>query len=437
MPHREPVDHHRLERPQRVHPGELVHRRGIHPRVHRAGDENHAPRLRRIPGLGQHRGGDQHRHRRLADREDVHVRSERAQVGDEQIRVVSEVELPRRKWHDPRVDPVGDVHVVVGQQLAHRLAEQRRVVSRERGHDQHAGIVAVDVPLEAQQPAERGRVDQLLADRDLATVNDRPVQAELRLGVLGGGALDHLGGGCHRPDGREERGRVERVGPRRPEHRRPGVKGHANAFRDRGRSTLIRKSIHPGPRDPAFVSCRTLCCGAHAGRLRPCDLPGVPAMLVKKYGNRRLYDTEESRYVRLDEIAERVRAGADVQVVDAKSGADLTAPGPRADHLRGPERRPPAPGPLLLQLIRMGDGRWRTSWDATSAGRWRCTSRPGAGWGPLQPVRCARGLPGSRAPERPGAAEPTPRTARRGGRAPPGGGGPPEEPEARKPSRRR
>jgi len=48
-------------------------------------------------------------------------------------------------------------------------------------------------------------------------------------------------------------------------------------------------------------------------------------MLVKKYGNRRLYDTEQSRYVRLDEIAERIRDGADVQVVDAKSGADLTA----------------------------------------------------------------------------------------------------------------
>jgi len=49
-------------------------------------------------------------------------------------------------------------------------------------------------------------------------------------------------------------------------------------------------------------------------------------MLVKKYGNRRLYDTEESRYVRLNEIAERIRAGADVQVVDARTGTDLTAP---------------------------------------------------------------------------------------------------------------
>ena len=178
-----------------------------------------------IPGVGQDRGGDQHRHRRLADREDVNVRSERAQVGDDQIHVLGEVELPRRQGHEPRVHPVRDVHVVVGQQLPHRLAEQRRVVARERGHDEHPRIVAADVPLEVQQPAERGLVDQLLADGHLATVDDRPIQSEGRLRVLGCGALDHLDGGGQRPDGREDRGRVERVGPRRPEHRRPGVNG--------------------------------------------------------------------------------------------------------------------------------------------------------------------------------------------------------------------
>ena len=39
-------------------------------------------------------------------------------------------------------------------------------------------------------------------------------------------------------------------------------------------------------------------------RRRASAIPG--AMLVKKYGNRRLYDTETSRYVTLEEIAERV-----------------------------------------------------------------------------------------------------------------------------------
>jgi len=48
------------------------------------------------------------------------------------------------------------------------------------------------------------------------------------------------------------------------------------------------------------------------------------AVLIKKYGNRRLYDTVGSRYVNLDDLAAMVRAGTDVSVVDAKTGRDLT-----------------------------------------------------------------------------------------------------------------
>jgi polyhydroxyalkanoate synthesis repressor PhaR len=47
-------------------------------------------------------------------------------------------------------------------------------------------------------------------------------------------------------------------------------------------------------------------------------------VVIKKYGNRRLYDSSNSRYVNLDDIAEFIRAGKDVQVVDAKTGQDLT-----------------------------------------------------------------------------------------------------------------
>jgi len=46
--------------------------------------------------------------------------------------------------------------------------------------------------------------------------------------------------------------------------------------------------------------------------------------VIKKYGNRRLYDTAGSRYVNLDDLAALVRAGKEVRVVDAKSGRDLT-----------------------------------------------------------------------------------------------------------------
>ncbi len=47
-------------------------------------------------------------------------------------------------------------------------------------------------------------------------------------------------------------------------------------------------------------------------------------VLIKKYGNRRLYDSSNSRYVNLDDIAAFIREGRDVKVVDAKDGQDLT-----------------------------------------------------------------------------------------------------------------
>jgi polyhydroxyalkanoate synthesis repressor PhaR len=47
-------------------------------------------------------------------------------------------------------------------------------------------------------------------------------------------------------------------------------------------------------------------------------------IVIKKYANRRLYDTSGSRYINLEDIAALVRNGKDVQVVDASTGEDLT-----------------------------------------------------------------------------------------------------------------
>lgn len=77
-------------------------------------------------------------------------------------------------------------------------------------------------------------------------------------------------------------------------------------------------------------------------------------LVVKKYSNRRLYDTEESRYITLEELTERIRAGADVRVVDAKSGEDLTQATLTQVILEGPAAKL-LPVPLLTQLIRMQD----------------------------------------------------------------------------------
>src|ERR1700686_2879754 len=50
----------------------------------------------------------------------------------------------------------------------------------------------------------------------------------------------------------------------------------------------------------------------------------VPPVVVKKYANRRLYNTESSSYITLDNLAEMVRAGRDFVVYDAKTGEDIT-----------------------------------------------------------------------------------------------------------------
>lgn len=46
--------------------------------------------------------------------------------------------------------------------------------------------------------------------------------------------------------------------------------------------------------------------------------------LIKKYANRKLYDTQSSRYITLEGISQLVREGRDIQVVDRDTGRDLT-----------------------------------------------------------------------------------------------------------------
>ena len=78
-------------------------------------------------------------------------------------------------------------------------------------------------------------------------------------------------------------------------------------------------------------------------------------ILIKKYGNRRLYDTEESRYLTLDELAEKIKGGTDVQVVEVKTGADLTQVTLTQIVIEGRGAAKFLPVGLLTQMIRLGD----------------------------------------------------------------------------------
>ena len=51
---------------------------------------------------------------------------------------------------------------------------------------------------------------------------------------------------------------------------------------------------------------------------------GDDVVIIKKYANRRLYDTESSTYITLERLAEMVRQKREFKVVDAKSGDDIT-----------------------------------------------------------------------------------------------------------------
>ncbi len=57
----------------------------------------------------------------------------------------------------------------------------------------------------------------------------------------------------------------------------------------------------------------------------PTSASGREPKVIKRYTNRKLYDTVESRYVTLDEIAQMVKAGAEVRIVDNRTKEDLTS----------------------------------------------------------------------------------------------------------------
>jgi polyhydroxyalkanoate synthesis repressor PhaR len=78
-----------------------------------------------------------------------------------------------------------------------------------------------------------------------------------------------------------------------------------------------------GPAEPAAGSQTGSAHGAGNGSAPPPG-SGKPPVIVKKYANRRLYNTESSSYITLDTLADMVREGRDFVVYDAKTAEDIT-----------------------------------------------------------------------------------------------------------------
>ncbi|MEZ4577370.1 MAG: polyhydroxyalkanoate synthesis regulator DNA-binding domain-containing protein [Desulfobacterales bacterium] len=79
--------------------------------------------------------------------------------------------------------------------------------------------------------------------------------------------------------------------------------------------------------------------------------------LIKKYANRKLYDTKDKRYLTMDRLAELIKSGAEVSIVDKETGDDLTSSivsqllaREDADNDRA------VPSSVLMQLLRKGRG---------------------------------------------------------------------------------
>ena len=98
----------------------------------------------------------------------------------------------------------------------------------------------------------------------------------------------------------------------------PTTFDHFAQIQDRLRNFLINESISSSgsllSTKPGYKSKNTL----------PTEIPSGPVRLIKKYPNRRLYDTQTSSYITLQQVKNMVIENAALKVVDAKTDEDLT-----------------------------------------------------------------------------------------------------------------
>ena len=143
------------------------------------------------------------------------VAAEAMQDADDVVDVVVEIEAALGHRHHARVDPVGDVDVVVGQEGLDRAAQQRGVVARHRRDDQHLGLRparhVAEHALEMQQLAERPLPDGGDVDRRALAADQGGIDVPLRLGVAPRRALEQFHRRSNRLAVGGVRERIERV----------------------------------------------------------------------------------------------------------------------------------------------------------------------------------------------------------------------------------
>ncbi|MEM1350477.1 MAG: polyhydroxyalkanoate synthesis regulator DNA-binding domain-containing protein, partial [Myxococcota bacterium] len=117
---------------------------------------------------------------------------------------------------------------------------------------------------------------------------------------------------------------------------------------------------------------------------------------IKKYSNRRLYDTSESRYITLEELATKIRKGANARVVDAKSGEELTQAILTQIIIESRGAAKLLPAKMLTQLIRMEDdalAEFFGEYMASALTMYQRMRRAGRRLGPFNPLNAPFGGP--------------------------------------------
>ena len=169
---------------------------GIATGIDRAAHQRHRQRNIGIVIGFHHRDGSHHRHRRLANRDHMHIAAEHVQHLDDVVDIVLEVEAAVGDRHHARIGPVGDVDFMRRQEGFHRAAQQRRVVAGHRRHDQHArgrlGQRPGQLTVEMQQAAKRLFPHGADLNGDADAVDQGIVEPPFRLAVTARGALEQL-----------------------------------------------------------------------------------------------------------------------------------------------------------------------------------------------------------------------------------------------------
>ena len=122
--------------------GQLIDFGRVAARIDRATHENERRGFQIIIALGHQCRCDQAWNGRLADAHHVSICADEVRKFDQVVDEIIKIEASHCEWNFARVHPIGDVDIVLGQHGLDGAAQQRCIMPRHRGDDQHLGIVA-------------------------------------------------------------------------------------------------------------------------------------------------------------------------------------------------------------------------------------------------------------------------------------------------------